>query len=281
MRGSVLVTGASTGIGEACALRLARGGWHVFAGVRKEADGEAVREKAGRGVTPVLLDVTDAQQIESAAKLIREESEGGLAGLVNNAGVGRGGPIEYLPIDEWREQFEVNVLGQIAVTQAMLPLIRTAQGRIVLMGSIAGRLAGPLLGPYAASKHALEAIAESLRHELKPWGLRVVLVEPGAIKTPIWEKAHEKANELEEALPAEARERYAPAIEAARAGFQRQERMGIDADRVARVVERALTVESPRARYLVGPDALIAGSLTRILPDRLKDFVVRRMVTAV
>lgn len=279
MRGSVLVTGASTGIGEACALRLARSGWDVFAGVRKEEDGERVREKAGRGVTAVLLDVTDAQQIASAAKLVSEQSEDGLAGVVNNAGVGRGGPVEYLPIDEWREQFEINVLGQIAVTQAMLPLVRQARGRIVFIGSIAGRIAGPLVGPYAASKHALEAIAESLRHELRPWGLRVVLIEPGAIKTPIWDKANQKADELEEQLSAEARDRYRSAIEAVRAGFARQARMGIDADRVARVVERSLSVASPRARYLVGPDALVVGSLTRVIPDRVKDFLVARFST--
>ncbi len=275
---AVLVTGASTGIGEACALRLARNGWHVFAGVRREEDGTRLEETAPTGtLTAVTLDVTDAQQIEAAAKLVAERSEDGLSGLVNNAGVGRGGPIEYLPMDEWREQLEVNVIGQLAVTQAMLPLIRRATGRIVFMGSIAGRIAGQFLGPYAASKHALEAIAESLRHELRPWNLRVILVEPGAIKTPIWDKAHATADELEANLPPEAIERYSAAIETARAGFVQQQTNGIEADRVAQVVERALTAPNPRSRYLVGPDALVAGGLSRILPDRLKDSLVRRM----
>jgi len=275
---AVLVTGASTGIGEAGALRLARNGWHVFAGVRRDDDGARLEKAAPTStLTPVLLDVTDAQQIEAAAKLIAEEGNGGLAGLVNNAGVGRGGPIEYLPMEEWREQLEINVIGQIAVTQAMLPLIRQAEGRIVFMGSIAGRIAGEFYGPYAASKHALEAVAESLRHELRPWNLRVVLVEPGAIKTPIWDKAQQTADDLEANLPPEGIERYAPAIAAARAGFVQQQTSGIHADRVAQVVERALTAPNPRARYLVGTDALVAGSLTRVLPDRIKDGLVRRM----
>lgn len=277
---TVLVTGASTGIGEASALRLAKNGWHVFAGVRKEADGERLQKAGGSRLTPVMLDVTDEQQIDSTAKLIAEQSDDGLAGLVNNAGVGRGGPIEYLPVEEWRDQLEVNVIGQVAVTRAMLPLIRRVTGRIVFIGSIAGRVASPLYGPYAASKHALEAVSEALRHELHPWKLRVVLVEPGAIKTPIWEKAERRVDELLGQLPAEAAERYGEVIAATRSSFAQQNAVGIAPDRVAQVVERGLTSPNPRPRYLVGTDAMVGGTLSRLLPDRVRDVVVRRFGSA-
>jgi len=183
---SALVSGASTGIGEACALHLDRLGWRVFAGVRRQADGERLQAQSSARLTPVSLDITDEAEVAAAAKAVAEALDGGgLSGLVNNAGIGLGGPVEYLPLDHWRRQLEVNVLGQLAVTQALMPLIRNATGRIVFIGSISGRVATPMLAPYSASKHALEAICESMRHELRPFGIRTVLVEPGAIKTPI------------------------------------------------------------------------------------------------
>jgi len=275
---AVLVTGTSTGIGEAAALRLDRRGWRVFAGVRKDSDGERLRAQASGRLTPLMLDVTDAAAIDAAVKEIDTAvGPDGLAGVVNNAGVGRGGPLEYLPIDEWREQLEINVVGQVAVTKATLPLVRRGGGRVVFIGSIGGRICSPLLGPYGASKHALEAISEALRHELRPWGIKVVLVEPGAVKTAIWGKARSTAEDLEARLPAEALDRYRSFIEGIRKGFERSERMGIDADKVAQVVERALTADRPRARYLVGPDAKLMGTLTRVLPDSAKDFLVRRL----
>lgn len=275
---AVLVTGSSTGIGEATALRLDRTGWRVFAGVRREADGERLRERGTARLTPLILDVTDEATIAAAVKQVDEAvGPAGLAGVVNNAGVGRGGPLEYLPLEEWREQLEVNVIGQVAVTKATLPLVRRARGRIVIIGSVAGRMCAPLLGPYGASKHALEAISEALRHELRPWGIKTVLIEPGAVKTAIWGKARDTAEQFEERLPQEALTRYRSLIDRTRSGFERSERMGIEADKVAAVVEKALTAPRPRARYPVGPDARMAALATRLLPDRVRDVMVRRL----
>ncbi|HEY7136204.1 MAG TPA: SDR family oxidoreductase [Acidimicrobiia bacterium] len=274
---SVLVTGASSGIGEACALHLAARGWLVFAGVRRIEDGERVQAAASGAVEPVLLDVTDAGGVERVLADIRTRTGGRLTAVVNNAGIAVGGPIEYLPLDDWRRQFEVNVFGQLAVTRAALPLIRTAgsAGRVVFIGSIGGRLSTPLLAPYDASKFALEAIAESLRHELRPSGIKVVLVEPGGVKTPIWEKGRRRADEIEASLSAEARERYGWAVAGVRKGIDMQERQGVAPGRVAQVVENALTTPRPRARYLVGLDARATAVVARVLPDSARDAVVR------
>ncbi|HEY7923524.1 MAG TPA: SDR family oxidoreductase, partial [Vicinamibacteria bacterium] len=180
MTRTALVTGASSGIGAACAARLVRSGWRVLAGVRRKGD-------APEGTEEVQLDVTDAAQIKAAADGVEE-----LHALVNNAGIAIAMPLEFVPLDELRHQLEVNVVGQVAVTQAFLPVLRRARGRIVFVGSIAGRSALPFLGPYAASKHALEAIADSLRVELRPWGIHVAIVEPGSIRTPIWTRGAAK-----------------------------------------------------------------------------------------
>jgi NAD(P)-dependent dehydrogenase (short-subunit alcohol dehydrogenase family) len=276
---SVLVTGASSGIGEACALHLAARGWLVFAGVRRLEDGERVQAAASGAVEPVLLDVTDADGVERVLADIRTRTGGRLTAVVNNAGIAVGGPIEYLPLDDWRRQFEVNVFGQLAVTRAALPLIRTAgsTGRVVFIGSIGGRLSTPLLAPYDASKFALEAIAESLRHELRPSGIKVVLVEPGGVKTPIWEKGRRSADEIEASLSAEAKERYGWAVAGVRKGIDMQERQGVAPGRVAQVVENALTNARPRARYLVGLDARATAVVARVLPDSARDAVVRRV----
>ena len=183
----VLVTGASSGIGLASALRLAGAGWRVYGGVRTAADADALRQ---HGIEPVELDVTDAAQIDAATAAVGPE----LDGLVDNAGIAVAAPLELVPLDELRRQLEVNVVGQIAVLQAVLPALRRARGRVVLMGSIGGRSALPFLGPYAASKHALEALADSLRVELRPFGLAVSIVEPGSIATPIWRKGADRAS---------------------------------------------------------------------------------------
>jgi NAD(P)-dependent dehydrogenase (short-subunit alcohol dehydrogenase family) len=274
---SVLVTGASSGIGEACALRLARNGWRVFAGVRKAEDGERLRAAAG-GPEPVMLDVTDEHGVDAALDRVKEVTGGGLHGVVNNAGVGYGGPVEYLSLDHWRQQFEVNVIGQLAVTRAALPLLRSVGpgARIVFIGSIGGRVSSPMFGPYSASKFAIEAIAEALRNELHPSQIKVSVVEPGAIRTEIWGKALNSADELEQQLPPEAVERYLWAIDGTRKGFERSMKMGLPPDKVAEVVERALTVPRPRPRYLVGRDAKVMGTLVRFLPDGVRDALVRR-----
>ena len=272
--GTVLVTGASSGIGEACALRLDRLGHRVFAGVRREADGERLRAAASERLQPVLLDVTDAGQIEAAAKQVAAEP-GGLQGLVNNAGIGKGGPVEYLPLEDWRTQLEVNVIGQVAVTKAMLPSIRDGKGRVVFIGSIGGKSSTALTGPYNASKHAIEAIGESLRHELSPWGIWVAVVEPGAVKTPIWDKTREEADRLERDLPEEARDRYSRHIAAVRKALEMQARRGIDPEQVAKAVEHALFAGRPRTRYPVGIDARLQTAMVRLLPDRAREAIIR------
>jgi NAD(P)-dependent dehydrogenase (short-subunit alcohol dehydrogenase family) len=274
---SIVVTGASTGIGEACARYFDEQGAVVLAGVRREADAERLRDGSSDRLRPLLLDVTDADQIEAAfAEVADVVGPAGLDGLVNNAGVARGGPLEHLPIDEWRDQFEINVFGQVAVTRAAIPLVRAASGRIVFIGSIAGRVSTPFMGPYAASKHAIAAVAEALGHELKPWGIKVSLVEPGVIATAIWGKGRETLNRLDDELPPEAHELYGEVFEEFRASIDKSDASGIPAVEVAKKVEHALTAARPRPRYLVGTDARVAGFADRLLPDQLMEVMVDR-----
>lgn len=274
---SILVTGASSGIGEACALDLDRHGHRVYAGVRRTADGERLASLASDRLVPVILDVTDEATIEAAAKRIREEAGGELHGLVNNAGIGRGGPLEYLDIAEWREQLDVNVIGQVAVTKSVLPLIRSGQGRVVFIGSIGGKVATMMMGPYNASKFAIEGIAESLRHELHPWGIRVSVVEPGAIRTQIWSKATETADRLESSLPEEALSLYGRHMSSLRKALEMQTRNAVPAQMVARAVRHAMFDPRPRARYLVGRDARLMSAMVRLLPDAVREALVRRV----
>lgn len=273
-----LVTGASSGIGEATARHLDDLGYAVFAGVRSERDADALRAGASDRLVPVRLDVTDEEHIAQTADTIRAAVGGrGLGGVVNNAGIARGGPLEHLPIDEWRTQLEVNVVGQVAVTKAMLPLLRSARGRVVFIGSVSGRFGTPLMGPYAASKFAIEGLAESLRHELHRWGIRVSVVEPGAVKTPIWEKGRETTARLERELPPEAFEQYADQIAAIKKGIEQQDHSGVPPLQVAEAVEHALVSPRPRDRYLVGRDAHVVGLLSRLAPDKVKDLIVRTL----
>jgi NAD(P)-dependent dehydrogenase (short-subunit alcohol dehydrogenase family) len=274
-----LVTGASTGIGEATVRWLDRKGHRVFAGVRRAEDAARLRGAASERLVPVRLDVTDPASIDSARKDV-ESSLGphGLDGLVNNAGIAVAGPLECLPLDAIRRQFDVNVIGQLAVTQAFLPSLRAAGGRIVLMGSIGGRMSTPFLGPYAASKFALEAIADALRLELRPWGVGVVLLEPGSIATPIWKKGEDDAAALAAVLGPRAERDYGTAIRAMRDAAAAAGRRGISPDVVAAVVERALTTRRPRTRYLIGRDARIRALMAQVLPDRLRDRVIARVL---
>jgi NAD(P)-dependent dehydrogenase (short-subunit alcohol dehydrogenase family) len=280
-KGSILVTGASTGIGEACALHFARLGWQVFAGVRRDQDGDRLKASADGSVQPVEMDVTDLASVERGAKAIGTALDGaGLTAVVNNAGIAVGGPVEYLPLEDWRRQLEVNVIGQVAVTQAVLPLLRRsgARGRIVFMGSIGGRMASPLIAPYSASKHAIEAIGEAMRHELASTGIRVVVIEPGAVRTPIWDKGQSAADDIEASLPAEAVERYGSAVADLRKAMDFQARTGVDPEVVARVVEKAVTSARPRPRYLVGRDAKMMATLVRLLPDSALDATMKRVM---
>ena len=237
----------------------------MLAGVRREGD-------APEGTEELLLDVTDAEQIRDAAERVDE-----LNGLVNNAGIALGSPLELVPVDQLRHQLEVNLVGQVAVTQALLPALRRAKGRIVFMGSIAGRSALPFLAPYAASKHALEAVADSLRLELKPFGIPVSIVEPGSIRTAIWGRSAARADELAATMDSELAELYAERVAAFRSVALKRGEGGAPADRVAEVVEEALTAERPHARYLVGRDAKLRAGFER-LPDRLRDRIYERVL---
>jgi len=267
---SVVVTGASSGIGLASALRLVRSGWQVYGGIRTDADASALREQ---GIAPVALDVTDAAQIAAAAEAVGPE----LHGLVDNAGIAIAAPLELVPLDELRHQLEVNVVGQVAVLQAFLPALRRTQGRVVLMGSIGGRSALPFLGPYAASKHALEAFADVLRVELAPWGIAVSIVEPASVKTAIWTKGAAQADAMREGISREADALYAERIERFKAVALRRG-PGTDPDVVAKAVEHALSAARPKARYLVGRDAHIRAWIER-LPARVRDRILAKTLT--
>jgi NAD(P)-dependent dehydrogenase (short-subunit alcohol dehydrogenase family) len=255
-------------------------GFRVFAGVRKLSDGEAVAAEAARRggvVAPVLLDVTRADQIDSAAsQIVREVGTHGLAALVNNAGIPIVGPVEALPIDRWRHQFEVNLFGQIAVTRSVLPLLRVARGRVVLISSIAGLVGQPFLGPYSASKHALEALGDALRIELAPDGIGVTLIEPGAIKTPIWRRGEENTKAAEDEMPADLRARYADRMGKVKRMAADAEAKGLEVSACARVIVRALTARTPPVRVVVGRDAKIGAFLKAALPARVFDWFVRK-----
>lgn len=277
-RGAVLVTGASTGIGAACALHLDALGFRVFAGVRKEADSAALKAKASERLSTVFLDVTDPPSIDTAKFMIAMAiGDAGFAGLVNNAGISVNAPLEFVPIDLLRKQFEVNVTGQIAVTQAFMEMIRAANGRIVIIGSTSGRLSIPMGGPYCASKFAMEAIADSLRMELRTWGIEVSLVQPGAIDTPIWEKSMSSANELLESLPPRMMELYGPLVDKVKKGAEASAKGAVPAQHVAEAVAHALTAPKPKTRYLVGKDARVQMLLTH-LPDRWRDSLILKMI---
>ena len=279
-RGYVVITGASTGIGEACALRLAGSGFHVFAGVRRDEDGARLLAQASpETLTPLMIDVTDEASIAKAAStVIATAGDRGIAGLVNNAGISVTGPLEFLPLARFRQQMEVNVTGQIAVTQAFMPLVRKARGRVVFMGSIGGRMSSPFLGPYSASKFALEAITDSMRVELRPWGIHVSIVEPGSIATPIWEKALSTADEIEREIDPAGVKLYEKSIAALRKTAKDLGARGIPADEVAKVVEHALTAKTPKTRYIVGRDAKMQAILLKFAPDRLRDRAVARVM---
>ena len=263
---SVLVTGASTGIGHATALLLARNGFRVFAGVRRAADGESL---AAAGAIPIILDVTNEQHIAGAATTIEEA--GGLYGLVNNAGIASAAPLELVPIDDLRYQLEVNVVGQVAVTKAMLPMLRESKGRILNVTSIGGLIAGQMLGPYNASKFALEAVTHVLRQELAPWGIEVIAIEPGVIATPIWSTSAASADRMLAPVRDEATGLYGAQIAAAQRMAANATAKGLAPIEVAEVIERALTAKRPRTRYPVGTDAKIGSALLARLPDRTRD----------
>jgi NAD(P)-dependent dehydrogenase (short-subunit alcohol dehydrogenase family) len=274
---TVLVTGASTGIGRATALRLDAGGWRVFAGVRDPAAGESLREAASDRLMPVTIDVTVAEQIAAAAELVEREAPDGLDGLVNNAGIAVPGPLETIPLDDFRRQIEVNLTAYVAVTQAMLPSIRKAEGRLVFLSSIGGRVAFPFGGPYHASKFATEAIGDVFRQELRPWGIKVAIIEPGSIDTPIWDRGQRKSEEIEAKAP-RTNLLYGAAIEKFRKVIEDTAERGIPPEKVADAISHALESNRPKARYLVGLDAKVQARIKPFIPTSLFDKIVARQL---
>lgn len=271
----VLITGCSTGVGAASVARLAAGGWTVLAGVRRTEDGDALVARVTGDVRPLLMDVTDAAMIEQAARRVMEVcGERGLRGLVNNAGVPLAGPVELVTVEQWREHLEVNLLGAVAVTRAMFDHVRAADGRFVFIGSQAGRIALPASATYSAGKHGLAALAEALRHELAATPMRVALIEPGEVDTPLLDKVGDQVEHVAEQLRNVDRAEYRHLVPAMRAYIRGGHALGLSPDRVARQVEHALSAKRPKARYLVGADARLLGGIATRLPDPLRDLTV-------
>ncbi|MEZ5154581.1 MAG: SDR family oxidoreductase [Solirubrobacterales bacterium] len=275
---AALITGCSTGIGRATALRLAASGWDVFAGVRREADRDELAAAGSARLRPLLLEITDPSSVAAAAELVAAEAPAGLDALVNNAGVAYTGPLEFVPLDELRNQLEVNLVGQIALIQALADALRAKRGRIVNITSIGGVVATPFFGPYAASKYAFEAVSDALRVELRPWGIDTIVIEPGSIDTEIWTSGLGQFDRTEERMPAEARTLYGKAIKSLRRAAEETGARGIPADHAAAVIEKALVTRRPRARYRVGRDAHVMGTLRRLLPDRIWDRLIGRVM---
>ncbi len=272
---SVVVTGSSTGIGWGCVKVLTGAGYHVFGSVRKEEDGARLREEFGKHFTPLLFDVTDAQAVARGAAQVGEAlGSTRLAGLVNNAGIAVFGPLAHQPVDDFRQQLEVNVVGQIIVTQAFLPLLgmdatRTGDpGRIINMSSIGGKMGAPFLGAYAASKFALEGVSDSLRRELDLYGIDVIIIGPGAVATPIWGKAEDVGLGPYEGTD------YEPALQKFADYFLEQGRSGFPPEKLGRAVLNALTARKPKWRYAVVPGYVTNWLLPNLLPRRMVDRLI-------
>lgn len=267
----VLVTGSARGIGRVTTLRLAGGGWRVHAGVRTEADGDALAAEHP-GIAPLLLDITDAGHVDSLRERLPR-----LDAVVNNAGVVVSGPVEGLPLHRFREQMEINLFGQVAVTQQVLPLLRESRGRIVFVSSVSGRIATPMTGAYNASKFALEGMADALRMELRPWGIGVSLVEPAQTDTDMWQQAHVQLEADLAHLTDEHRRLYAAHIEGGRAMVALSQRLATSPDGVAASIVKALEARRPRARYVVGLAPKIQAGSKAFVPTTLLDAALRKV----
>jgi NAD(P)-dependent dehydrogenase (short-subunit alcohol dehydrogenase family) len=274
---AVVVSGASTGIGRAAALRLDGLGLRVFAGVRKEEDARSLAASASARLRAIELDVTSEASVSAAAETVRSDLDGArLLGIVNNAGIAVGGPVEGIPLADWRRQLDVNVVGQVAMIQQFLELLRQHHGRIVNISSIGGRFSQPFVAPYVASKHAVEAISDALRIELRPWGIHVVLIEPGSIATPLWEKSLSAAQAMASVGSPRLTDLYARATVVMTKVVRREAERGISPQRVADAVVEALMSRRPRTRYVVGLDARGMSLIRRLLPDRWRDELIFR-----
>jgi len=273
---SILITGTSTGIGKACALLLDSLGYQVIAGVRKNSDGEALKAQSSSRLAPLILDITDMNSIADAVQIMESNSDNQLSALVNNAGIAFRGPLEYIPVIDFRKQLEVNLIGQLALTQACMPLLRSGQGRILFIGSASGRLPPPFLGPYAVAKSGLEMVSNTLRLELRPWGLHVSILICGSVVTPIWQHATNTAHDLSQSLPPTGQQQYQANIEASNVFYDSLGHEGLPADVVARKVARILTVRNPRSCYLVGKDAWIYTFIIRFFPTFVREWITLR-----
>lgn len=275
--GSYVVTGASSGIGAAIVAELDRRGHDVYAGVRTDSAAASLADRSSPRVVPIRLDITDPGQVAEAAAQVRSGvGRYGLDGLVNNAGIALGGPVEFLPLDEWREQFEVNVIGQVAVTQALIPSLRVSRGRIVFIGSVAGMVSSPFGAPYGASKHAIAAVAQSLRAELAPWSIGVSLVEPGAVGTAIWEKGSNTVERVKELVGSEALELYGTAVERLDGEIAKLAENAPGPEKVVSAVSHAMFDPRPRPRYAAGWDARAVAVGVRLLPGSVLTRLLER-----
>ncbi|MFI5753632.1 SDR family oxidoreductase [Streptomyces sp. NPDC051569] len=270
---AVLITGASSGLGEACALHLSRVGFHVVAGVRRPEDGERLRAAATGRLSPVIVDVTDEKSVQTAVNEVTElVGEAGLWGLVNNAGIAVTAPLECVPMEQMRRQLDINVIGLVQMIQGFLPLLRAGAGRIVNVSSGLGNVALPYLGPYAASQFAKEALSDALRRELAPQHIPVVVVQPGAVLTPLWSKMADAGNRALEGAPEPVQELYhQPFLGFMEANETSARASRTTVDDVARVVFRALVAKRPKTRYTIGRDATGSRVLSRLMPDRALD----------
>lgn len=275
MSKSVLISGASTGIGHALSLELDRHGYQVFAGVRNPNDAESLRNQASPQLSPVMLDVTLPETISTACREVRDQSGGELFCLINNAGISLGGAMEFIPIQDFRQQLEVNLVGQLALTQACLPMLRMDSGRVIFISSTNGRLATPFNGPYSISKAALICMADSLRLELAPWGISVSVFLVGSVQTPIWEKSSQTASKILRRMPAEAWNLYGRMQKRAGTYYQQVGQRGIQAEQVAVMTRRILEKNHPKEYVLVGLDAYLVELMTKLFPVHLRDWLVR------
>jgi len=261
------VTGASTGIGASTARELARQGFHVLAGVRRDQDADALRST---GIEPVILDITNAEHVQTLAARVAEDPRA-LHALVNNAGIQVNGPVETLPLAQWRWVFEVNLFGHIALSQALLPALLASKGRVINISSVGGKVAMATYGAYAGAKFALEAVSDSLRREVAPLGVHVVVIEPGGVRTEIAARGIATANTLAAQMTPEQDQRYATMVQATNTMMATGTQSGVTADAAARVITKAITTRTPRTRYTIGRDAALITRLVKILPDRTLD----------
>ncbi len=282
-RGSVVIIGASSGIGQACAVYLDRLGFQVFASVLTEAEAKTLQEKTSSRLTPLILDITNEQLITAAVETVTNAvGERGIIGLINNAGIASIGPLEISPLEDIRKQLEVNVIGLIAVTQRFIPLLRQSRGRLLNIGSICGFMPSPFYGVYPASKYALESISDLFRFELRPWGIDVSLIQLGPVESPLFEKIGKQVEDLETNLAPEKRNLYSDFFDMMHRWRDNNFQDGLpklSTEAAARKIVYALTTSQPKSRYFVAKTSVKIWSIIRFLPDKILDAILREQMS--